>query len=278
MVMRLVDLDNPKKTSEYLRKKNRKGASPLLAAVANGHVETVKVLLKLGSNVKSTNTDDQNVFYIAAEQNHPKVLQTLIENNEKIADELMVHPDHKGNTAFHIAARLGHESIMDILIEIRLKYDKSDTKSNSTGLESLFQFEFDAMANHNGQTPLHMACKQGDEKITLSLVGVNSSLMNDDDMFGDTPLHIACTFGHLNCAKILLENNSNVSCRNSKKWAPLDCAAAHGYADVCKLLLEYRVFSLKSRAVNIRFFEDFKFKTFCTILNAIQPTCETKHH
>jgi ankyrin repeat protein len=163
VVMRLVDLDNPKKTSEYLRKKNKKGASPLLAAVGNGHVSTVKVLLKLGSNIKSTNGDDQNVFYTAAEQNHPQVLQTLIDHNEKIADELMVQPDHKGNTAFHIAARLGHETIMEMLIELRLKYDKSDTKSTQT-LDSIFQFEFDAMANHNGQTPLHLACKQGDEK------------------------------------------------------------------------------------------------------------------
>lgn len=57
---------------------------------------------------------------------------------------------------------------------------------------------------------------------------------------GWTPLHLAAFFGHLDCARLLLDAGANVNAVsvNSLRNTPLHAAAAAKYTDVALLLIE----------------------------------------
>eukprot|EP01117_Protostelium_nocturnum_P009895 TRINITY_DN3526_c0_g1_i1.p2 TRINITY_DN3526_c0_g1~~TRINITY_DN3526_c0_g1_i1.p2 ORF type:complete len:297 (-),score=122.91 TRINITY_DN3526_c0_g1_i1:81-971(-) len=53
-----------------------------------------------------------------------------------------------------------------------------------------------------------------------------------------TPLHIACDLGHENFVNFLLENGSEVNCRDENGCTPLWYAASNGYEDIVRILLD----------------------------------------
>ena len=60
----------------------------------------------------------------------------------------------------------------------------------------------------------------------------------DEDEDSNTALHLACSAKRSRVAQVLLDGAADVQSRNSKKWTPLDCAAAAGAYHCAKLLLE----------------------------------------
>ena len=62
--------------------------------------------------------------------------------------------------------------------------------------------------------------------------------MMDEDEDSNTALHLACINKRAKVVAKLLTYGADVQKRNSKKWTPLDCAAAAGSYKCAKLLLE----------------------------------------
>ena len=76
--------------------------------------------------------------------------------------------------------------------------------------------------NHNGDTPLHVACASGIPKIVEFLVIEQHSHGNTQNKDGDSPLHVACQYGHLDIVKFLANvQHCDLSLRNKCGDSPL---------------------------------------------------------
>lgn len=95
--------------------------------------------------------------------------------------------------------------------------------------------------NEKGETPLHVACINGNmnEVATLLKKGV---LVNIRDNSGWTPLHEASNFGNYDIVKILLEAGALVNDFGGKHCggtSPIMDAAENGHYEVVELLVEH---------------------------------------
>ena len=81
--------------------------SPLLIAAKNGITEIVeKILEKFPVAVHDMNYENKNVVLLAVENRQPHVYQLLL-NMTKTKESVFRKVDHEGNSALHLAARLG---------------------------------------------------------------------------------------------------------------------------------------------------------------------------
>lgn len=58
------------------------------------------------------------------------------------------------------------------------------------------------------------------------------------DVHGNTPLHLATMMGHIEIAKLLLENGAVAKCRNKNMWTPLNEAISYGDREMIKTVLK----------------------------------------
>jgi len=66
----------------------------------------------------------------------------------------------------------------------------------------------------NGDTPLHMAVREGDEAKVRQLLERGANV-EERDSIGMTPVHFASIYGHLNVLNILLEHGANINARTN---------------------------------------------------------------
>lgn len=93
--------------------------------------------------------------------------------------------DEEDSSALHIAAKNGHNNIMEEIIKHFLcAYDLVDNK---------------------GQNILHVAAKFGKRRVVQYILQVEDwqSLINETDNEGNTALHLAAIYGHYGRASIL---------------------------------------------------------------------------
>ncbi|KAK1558918.1 hypothetical protein Q3G72_008296 [Acer saccharum] len=101
---------NPQEKNQTENKKEEiseidKKESPILIAAKNGITEIVeKILEKFPVALHDMNYQKKNVVLLAAENRQTHVYQLLLRMNENSAFR---HVDHEGNSALHLAAKLG---------------------------------------------------------------------------------------------------------------------------------------------------------------------------
>ncbi|KAM3180400.1 hypothetical protein ACTXT7_016356, partial [Hymenolepis weldensis] len=109
------------------------GRSALVAAVVNGHVDVVQLLLFWCAAVDTIDLNGRSVLSIAAACGHTQVVRQLLDRG---LDE--GHRDHMGATPLHLAAAAGHADVVRLLLEAGSHPDEVDNA---------------------GQTPLLVACQ-----------------------------------------------------------------------------------------------------------------------
>lgn len=98
-----------------------------------------------------------------------------------------VDPDAKegdvsSETALHVASHLGHQGIVEMLLQAGALVDDVDLQ---------------------GQTPLHAAASSGQEAIARILL-LQGARLNCVDNLGDTPLHCAARYGQIEVVRLLI--------------------------------------------------------------------------
>ncbi|XP_052434089.1 ankyrin repeat and sterile alpha motif domain-containing protein 1B isoform X3 [Carassius gibelio] len=104
----------------------------------------------------------------------------------------------------------------------------------------LLQFEASAnVADSKGCFPLHLAAWRGDVDIVQILIhhGPSHSRVNEQNHEKETALHCAAQYGHSEVVRVLLQELTDPSMRNSRGETPLDLAALYGRLQVVRLLL-----------------------------------------
>lgn len=102
---------------------------------------------------------------------------------------LQIRFKQRGQAALHIAAELGHEEVVELLLE-----------SNA----------FVNVRNKHGMTPLHLAARKGYNSIIRRLVGDHGALLDAFTLTKQTPLHLAAEAGQLEVCETLLSMKADV--------------------------------------------------------------------
>ncbi|KAM8972069.1 LOW QUALITY PROTEIN: cortactin-binding protein 2 [Pelodytes ibericus] len=192
-------------------------------AAAQGNVTLLSMLLnEEGLDLNNLCKDGHSALYSAAANGHSDCVKLLLTSGAQVNATVS-----NGFTALCTAAAQGHSKCAEILIA------------------------FNADINHvdGGQTPLYLACKNGNSEIVKLLLeaGADQSIKTND---GWTPIHAAVDCGNVDCLKYLMDcgvpsdgnhlnnNGENISnlknnlCRNVKPLissALLNCANTEGW-------------------------------------------------
>jgi hypothetical protein len=129
-----------------------------------------------------------------------------------------------------IMAKAGHTKLVAPLMNL--------SKVTRTCIH-LQQIMMNVKLGEGGRTQLHHCARNGlttSVKRLLSIRNINVNVK--DDWRGSTPLHLAAYNGHIEIARLLLQNGAEVNVRNNYGNTPLHCSAYRGHVDILHLLVE----------------------------------------
>lgn len=193
------------------------GATPLLVAAQEGHLNIIQYLVRLKScNVqcylKSTN---QNAAHISAHKGHLHIIQFL---KEQLNFDLS-KKDSAGYTSLHFASLYGHISVVKYLVthckcsvleltkKRRTPLHLAAENGHTNVLKFLtFQLDFvDPLCKHlNALTPLDIAVRFGRLNVVQFYVNELNIDLLTPDRFGDRLLFKAVHYGMLEIVQILM--------------------------------------------------------------------------
>ena len=247
-----------------------------------GKVEIAELLLEAGAD-KERPTDDEDFEYglkrvtplmVACRKNRFRVAQLLLRARADVEKVCGYHRISQFATALWLASRMGHQRIVQLLLEAGAK-DCHFHPNRGTSLhvaakyghhESvrlLLQAGFDLNRGGNFGTPLHEASHKGDEEMIDLLLDAQAEVNQlcrlkkprldvfDHKMNDSTPLHVASWKGDADIVKMLLAARADVhrtawnedSNRfESDFMTPLQLASVESFGseDVVETLLEAR--------------------------------------
>ncbi|KAL0902169.1 hypothetical protein ABMA27_000108 [Loxostege sticticalis] len=210
-----------------------------LAACTAGDKDEVQRLLKMGADINTANVDGLTALH-----------QACIDDNLDMVEFLVTHGadvnrgDNEGWTPLHATASCGFLSIARYLLE------------NGADVGAV---------NYDGELPVDIAESDAMEEMLQKAIdekGVDceksrnaevDTLMSDaknwaangyvevrDPKTGGTPLHVAAAKGYIDVAKTLLEEcNAEPDCVDYEGWTPLHAAALWGQKEAAALLLKF---------------------------------------
>ncbi|KAJ5378157.1 ankyrin repeats (3 copies) domain-containing protein [Penicillium cataractarum] len=154
--------------------------------------------------------------------------------------------DKNGDTALHIAARMGFFFVTKTLINDRTINAQGSNNltplhvASMNGDLELISLLKDANVTSKdskfGWTPLHCAADSGNQQLVKSLIDRGAQVDVQDHYLGWTPLHFAAINGHAAVVDILLCFAANVNVEDKYGWTPQRFAEANEHAPVVKLL------------------------------------------
>uniref|UniRef100_A0A672ZYD4 CARD- and ANK-containing Inflammasome Adaptor Protein n=1 Tax=Sphaeramia orbicularis TaxID=375764 RepID=A0A672ZYD4_9TELE len=193
---------------------------------SNGHLDTVRVLLKEEADMCESCTRDM-FLHMAAKEDDWKLTELLLQTN---ADT----PDKAKKTALHLAAMEGNVDAVTSLLSHKVKAGAKDM---------------------DGSTPLHYAAAGGFVSIvSLLLQSLKKKGLEERNAWRKTPLHAAAEKGHDNVAVLLLEAGAKINTTDHNKDTPLHCAAQGGHLEMVKRLVGWGQSSQmgKQKKVNLQ--------------------------
>ncbi len=175
--------------------KDASGNSPLHSAVRNARIDVIKALIDSGAEVNQANYDGQTPIFLAATPEIAAMLQNAKAN--------LNFTDLKGNNP----------------LMTKISNRQTDTAlwliSNHVSVEK---------ANEEGDTPLHMAAKYGNDAVVKELLK-NGAGVGAVNKKGDTPLHLAASAAVVD---LLLKAGAVTDIVNTNKLIPIVAAAGRG--------------------------------------------------
>ena len=172
------------------------------------------MLLREGADLFVQDREDRSVLYWAAAKNNLETVKTVLRDPR--SQRLLDTGDRRDNTPLHVAAQNGFLTVAVALLDMDADVDNK---------------------NEDEETPLHLAAKEGRNRITKEILRRDRFAVNDEGSNSNTALHLACSYGHSRVVNILIQHGAEIEARNYYLWTPLDCAAAYGQPKCAKLLL-----------------------------------------
>ncbi|KAJ3256459.1 hypothetical protein HK103_005457 [Boothiomyces macroporosus] len=200
----------------------------IVFASENGHLETVKLLLA-DSRVDSS-TQRNKPLRFASKNGHLEIVELLLQSPN-------VDPSAENNNAIHRALEHDHLEIVDVLLKDTRVIDSLDvtsliTAAASKGHYSLIQklvpFKPDFSASNYA---IQLACEHGHLEIAKLLIEQCNSDPAENDNY---PLIYASMNGHFHVVEYLFTKNTDPSADQN---AAIRYAAKNGHLNIVQLLL-----------------------------------------
>ncbi|XP_038147209.1 protein phosphatase 1 regulatory subunit 12A isoform X2 [Cyprinodon tularosa] len=209
-----------------------------MAACSAGDREEVAALLRQGADINHANVDGLTALHQACIDENAEMVQFLVENGSDVN-----RGDNEGWTPLHAAASCGFIQITKYLIE----HGANVGAVNSEGELPLDVATEDAMerllkAEIKKQGIDVDKARKEEERIMLqdarALLEGGGSLTPHPNTKA-TALHVAAAKGYIEVLKVLLQCRVDVDCRDVDGWTPLHAAAHWGQEEVCTLLADH---------------------------------------
>jgi len=139
----------------------------------------------------------------------------------------------QGRNAFHVSIVTGNLECFELLLPLISDVDVRSVASVLPDGSPAVPFD---------ETPLHLACSFGQERMVRALLhrGASRTACNS---LQRTPLHDPAQAGHLGCVRQLLGKPGaykltpdEVNAANVHGWTSLHCAAQGGHTEICGML------------------------------------------
>lgn len=163
-------------------------------ATKEGNYTVVSELLKCGyRSLEAKNQDGQTAVHLASRMGKDEILKKLIESGANINCR-----DTAGYTPLHYACQSNLPNTVRILVQIG--YANVQVRNTETGW-----------------VPLHEAASRGHKEVVQVLLSLNAPL-RPRTLANDTPADLARRNNHLECAKILLNYKCPSPKTQKKEW------------------------------------------------------------
>ena len=230
----------------------------LMVAVAAGQTQVVEFLVQKGADAdplsvsgdtaasEASGTTRQTADQILPLSSSDDQVSRLLPGKNTYIDA----EDIFGDTALHIAAERGVESLVQLLLSAGANIQAQDQIGETalmtaieSGRETIVQRLLEAGAdihahNHRGLTPLNVAVLRGNDEITELLLKWNAKT-EVRDLGGMTALHKACTLGMRRKVELLLEAGANIEAQDNRGQTPLTIAIWRQSDELIQLLLKW---------------------------------------
>lgn len=203
------------------------GITPLIYAVSNNRLETVKTLLKYNADPNKATLGNETPLLIAVKSQNSQILKALrdagvdVEHQNLEICEILIrygadinYQDNRGVTALNYASIYGYFYLVDILLYYGADIDK---KAN------------------DGTTPLMAAIWAGHADIADLLIK-NGANMESRDNAGFTPFLIAAQNGDTLLLDLLMKKGVDIYEKNIYNSDALSLSIKYGYNDLFKIL------------------------------------------
>ncbi|KAF4959483.1 hypothetical protein FGADI_1704 [Fusarium gaditjirri] len=222
------------------------GITPLGFAASMNHPAVAKLLLNKGANVEAVDHDGCTPLLSAARSGSKAVSKLLLRHGAHIEAT-----DESGRTPLIMAAVSGSKSVVNLLIRHGANVNAREYSgftplriSKIEGDDAVRKLLLKAGARVDASSPvlcrsLHEAARSGyNDTITVLLrqQGINIDYQDD---FGHKPLILAAREGHVDTARLLIENGANREAVDHSHYTPLMAASDQGRTSMVTLLLQY---------------------------------------
>lgn len=210
-----------------------------LAACAAGEKEDVLNLLDKGADINTANVDGLTALHQACIDDNLDMVEFLVEYGADVN-----RGDNEGWTPLHATVSCGFVSIAKYLIEkganvaaVNCDGDLAIDVADIEQMKKLIQSEID----EQGIDPEEA---RNEEKSLMlkdaeQWLANKSSLVDDPNpKTGATPLHVAAAKGYLDVIKIVLQCGADVDKQDVDGWTPLHAAAHWGQREAAQILVE----------------------------------------
>ena len=190
-----------------VNEKTKQGKTALILASAAGHAKVVEALLDLGADIQAQDNNGATALILAATEGHADAVKILLNRGADVAAK-----DHDGGTALLNAVFFGYR---DAAAEL-LKYKQ--------GIEAIDLNE--AVLIAAGMGHIDIVKDMIKNQVSVNVIGRNNR----------TPLMAAVKFGHVDMARLLVDNGSDPVPQDSDGSTALSVAQELGNQEIIAMI------------------------------------------